>query len=55
MTLELTKDEAYVLASLIDVAVKTAGIQAAKAAVPIYEKLEAAAREEAKKGAECPA
>lgn len=46
-TVQLTLDanEVQALGALIDAAVKAAGIQAAKAAVPLYEKLEAAVAE----------
>jgi hypothetical protein len=43
--LELNANEVQALGALIDTAVKAAGISAAKAAVPLYEKLEAAVAE----------
>ena len=42
ITLTLTQDEVQALGALIDAAVKATGIQGAKAAVPLYAKLEAA-------------
>jgi hypothetical protein len=42
ITLTLTQDEIQALGALLDVAVKASGIQGAKAAVPLYAKLEAA-------------
>ena len=43
ITLTLTQDEVQALGALIDAAVKATGIQGAKAAVPLFAKLEAAA------------
>ena len=40
MNLELTKEEAQQLMSLLDVAVKAAGLQAAQAALPIALKVQ---------------
>ena len=45
ITLTLTQDEVQALGALIDAAVKATGIQGAKAAVPLYAKLEAAVAE----------
>ena len=42
ITLTLTQDEVQALGALIDAAVKATGIQGAKAAVPLFAKLEAA-------------
>ena len=42
--LSLTPDEANALARLIDAAVKAHGIEAAKAALPLFDKLEAAVK-----------
>lgn len=42
INLELTAQEVQNLGVLLDAAVKATGIQGSKAAVPIYEKLEAA-------------
>lgn len=42
VTIDLTQDELNALGALIDAAVKATGIQGAKAAVPLYAKLEAA-------------
>ena len=44
MTIELTNEEANALGALLDAAVKATGIQGAKAAVVIFEKLEQAAK-----------
>ena len=44
VTLTLTNEEANALGALIDMAVKASGIQGAKAAVVLFEKLEAAAK-----------
>lgn len=44
MTIDLTNDEANTLAKLIDAAVRAGGIEAARAAVPLFTKLEEAAR-----------
>ena len=44
MTLELTNEEAQTLVSLLDLAVKAGGLQAATAAVPLFEKLKEAAQ-----------
>lgn len=43
MTVDLTNEEAQALVSLIDLAVKAGGLQAAQAAVPLFQKLQAAA------------
>jgi len=40
-----SQDEVQALGALLDVAVKASGIQGAKAAVPLYVKLEAAVAE----------
>jgi hypothetical protein len=45
ITLTLNQEEVQALGALIDVAVKASGIQGAKAAVPIFAKLEAAVAE----------
>ena len=45
ITLTMTQDEVQALGALIDAAVKATGIQGAKAAVPLYAKLEAAVAE----------
>jgi hypothetical protein len=45
ITLTLNQDEVQALGALLDVAVKASGIQGAKAAVPLYAKLEAAVAE----------
>jgi len=42
INLTLSQDEVQALGALLDAAVKATGIQGAKAAVPIYVKLEAA-------------
>ncbi len=42
ITIELTAQEIQNLGILLDAAVKATGIQGSKAAVPLYEKLEAA-------------
>ncbi len=55
ITLTLTQDEVQALGALIDAAVKATGIQGAKAAVPIYAKLEAAVAEANAKPAPMPA
>ena len=44
ITLNLTTEEANALGALLDAAVKATGIQGAKAAVVLFEKLEAAAK-----------
>lgn len=49
MILELNKEEANAIASLLDIAVKSAGLQVAEAALVILKKL--AAAEEAEKNA----
>ena len=46
MTIEITKEQAQVLVNLIDVAVKTGGIQAARAAVFFTDLVAAAAAKE---------
>ena len=48
MTLELTNDEANALAQLLDLAVKAGGLQAAQAAVPLFQKLQEAAKPQEK-------
>jgi hypothetical protein len=45
INLTLSQDEVQALGALLDAAVKATGIQGAKAAVPIYVKLEAAVAE----------
>jgi len=45
LNLTLSQDEVQALGALLDVAVKASGIQGAKAAVPLYVKLEAAVTE----------
>ena len=45
ITLTLTQDEVQALGALLDAAVKATGIQGAKAAVPLFAKLEAAVAE----------
>ena len=45
ITITLTQEEIQALGALIDAAVKATGIQGAKAAVPLYAKLEAAVAE----------
>ena len=45
ITITLTNEELQALGALIDVAVNASGIQGAKAAVPLYTKLEAAVAE----------
>lgn len=45
MKIELTPDEANALAGLLDLAVKSGGIRSASAALTIFQKLEAAAKE----------
>jgi len=42
LTVSFTKDELTAIANLMDVAVKATGIQGARAALPIIEKLERA-------------
>ena len=42
VTITFNSEELQALGALIDVAVKASGIQGAKAAVPLYAKLEAA-------------
>lgn len=42
ITITLTQEELQALGALLDAAVKATGIQGAKAAVPLYAKLEAA-------------
>lgn len=44
MTLNLTNEEAQALAQLLDLAVKAGGLQAAQAAVPLFQKLQEAAK-----------
>ena len=45
ITLTLTQDEVQALGALLYAAVKATGIQGAKAAVPLFAKLEAAVAE----------
>ena len=45
INLTLSQDEIQALGALLDVAVKASGIQGAKAAVPLFAKLEAAVAE----------
>ena len=45
VNITLTQDELQALGALLDAAVKATGIQGAKAAVPLYAKLEAAVAE----------
>jgi hypothetical protein len=45
ITLTLNQEEVNSLGALLDVAVKASGIQGAKAAVPLFAKLEAAVAE----------
>lgn len=45
MKLELTPEEAQSLVNLLDVAVKAGGLQAAVVAVPLFQKLQDAAKE----------
>ena len=45
ITITLTQEELQALGALLDAAVKATGIQGAKAAVPLYAKLEAAVAE----------
>ena len=47
MTIELTKDEANALVGLIDLAVKSGGLQVANAALVIMKKVEEAAKKDA--------
>jgi hypothetical protein len=42
INIQLTSEELQALGALLDAAVKATGIQGAKAAVPLYAKLEAA-------------
>ena len=44
LTLNLTNEEANALGALLDAAVKATGLQGAKAAVIIFDKLEQAAK-----------
>lgn len=44
MTIELTNEEANALAQLLDLAVKAGGLGAAEAALPIFKKLQDAAK-----------
>lgn len=48
MKIDLTKDEAQVLVNLLDIAVKSGGLQAAEASLYFAKKLEAASKEETK-------
>ena len=52
ITITLTNEELQALGALLDAAVKATGIQGAKAAVPLYAKLEAAVAEANAKPAE---
>ena len=45
INLTLNQEEVQALGALLDVAVKASGIQGAKAAVPLFAKLEAAVTE----------
>jgi hypothetical protein len=45
INLTLSQDEVQALGALLDAAVKATGIQGAKAAVPLFAKLEAAVAE----------
>lgn len=45
ITITLTNEQIQALGALLDAAVKATGIQGAKAAVPLYAKLEAAVSE----------
>jgi len=45
LTITFTQDELQALGALLDAAVKATGMQGAKAAVPLYEKLERAVAE----------
>jgi hypothetical protein len=45
INLSLNQEEVQALGALLDVAVKASGIQGAKAAVPLFAKLEAAVAE----------
>lgn len=49
MNISLSKEEANALVGLIDLAVKSGGLQVANAALVIMNKLEAAAKEEDQK------
>jgi hypothetical protein len=46
MKIELTNEEANALANLLDIAVKAGGLRSANAALVIFQKLEAAVKEE---------
>lgn len=48
MKIDLNKEEAQVLVNLLDVAVKSGGLQAAEAALYFAKKVDTAAKEEAK-------
>lgn len=48
MKLELTKEEAQALVALIDLAVKSGGLQVASAALVITKKIDDAAKESSK-------
>lgn len=52
ITLNLTKEEANALGALLDAAVKATGIQGAKAAVIIFDKLQQAAQDASKEPAD---
>jgi hypothetical protein len=52
MNIELTKEEAQALAGLLDIAVKSGGIQVANAALVIMRKIEEAAKSLGKKDEE---
>ena len=45
LTVTFTQEELNALAALLDAAVKATGLQGAKAAVPLFEKLEKAVAE----------
>ena len=48
LTLKLTNEEANALGALLDAAVKAVGIQGAKAAIIIFDKLQQAAQDASK-------
>jgi hypothetical protein len=52
LTLTLTKEEGQTLFELIDLAVKAGGVQVAKAAIPIVDKLMAEAKRVGESGEE---
>lgn len=57
ITLALTSDEANALAKLLDAAVRASGLEAAKVALPLFEKLaeaaQAASATKPSRGSEC--